>query len=125
MNKNLMNNFFILYKVNCLFSEEELRQADEVIHKYEIERLKDKIKCLESSAEFYKYQSERLSEQPYYSLIVFCSNGLDKTVQTFLPKVKSENVLEMEKKIMEKVRKIEEELADTRAELAAKMKCNR
>ena len=116
--------------MNCLFSEEEMRQADEIIHKYEIEKLKDKIKYLESSAEFYKYQSEtlreRLFEQPYYPLIVVCSTtgGLDKTVQTFLPKVKSKIVLEMEK-IMEKARKIEEELADTRAELAAKMKCNR
>ena len=35
--------------------------------------------------------SERLFEEPYYSLIVFCSTsgGLDKTVQTFLPKVKT------------------------------------
>ena len=35
--------------------------------------------------------TERLFEQPYYSLIVFCSTsgGLDKTVQTFLPKVKT------------------------------------
>ena len=30
--------------MNCLFSEEEMRQVDEIIHKYEIERLKDKIK---------------------------------------------------------------------------------
>ena len=35
--------------------------------------------------------SERLFDEPYYSLIVFCSTsgGLDKTVQTFLPKVKT------------------------------------
>ena len=35
--------------------------------------------------------TERLFDQPYYSLIVFCSTsgGLDKTVQTFLPKVKT------------------------------------
>ena len=35
--------------------------------------------------------SERLFEEPYYSLIAFCSTsgGLDKTVQTFLPKVKT------------------------------------
>ena len=35
--------------------------------------------------------SERLFEEPYYSLIVFCSTsgGLDKTVQAFLPKVKT------------------------------------
>lgn len=35
--------------------------------------------------------SERLFQEPYYSLIVFCSTsgGLDKTVQTFLPKVKT------------------------------------
>ena len=35
--------------------------------------------------------SERLFDEPYYSLIVFCStsNGLDKTVQTFLPKIKT------------------------------------
>ena len=48
--------------MNCLFSEEEMRQADEIIHKYEIEKLKDKIKYLESSAEFYKYQSETSRE---------------------------------------------------------------
>ena len=35
--------------------------------------------------------SERLFDEPYYSLIVFCSTsgGLDKTVQAFLPKVKT------------------------------------
>ena len=35
--------------------------------------------------------SEQLFDQRYYSLIVFCStsNGLDKTVQTFLPKIKT------------------------------------
>lgn len=35
--------------------------------------------------------SERLFEEPYYSLIAFCSTsgGLDKTVQTFLPKIKT------------------------------------
>ena len=35
--------------------------------------------------------SERLFDEPYYSLIVFCSTsgGLDKTVQTFLPQVKT------------------------------------
>ena len=35
--------------------------------------------------------SERLFDEPYYSLIVFCSTsaGLDKTMQTFLPKVKT------------------------------------
>ena len=35
--------------------------------------------------------SERLFDEPYYSLIAFCSTsgGLDKTVQTFLPKVKT------------------------------------
>ena len=35
--------------------------------------------------------TERLFHEPYYSLIVFCSTsqGLDKTVQAFLPKVKS------------------------------------
>ena len=35
--------------------------------------------------------SERLFDEPYYSLIVFCSTsgGLDKTVQTFMPKVKT------------------------------------
>lgn len=35
--------------------------------------------------------SERLFDQPYYSLIVFCSTsgGLDKTVQSFLPKIKT------------------------------------
>jgi HEPN domain-containing protein len=35
--------------------------------------------------------SERLFEEPYYSLIVFCSTsgGLDKTVQSFLPKIKT------------------------------------
>ena len=33
--------------------------------------------------------TERLFDEPYYSLIVFCSTsgGLDKTVQTFLPKI--------------------------------------
>ena len=35
--------------------------------------------------------SERLFDEPYYSLIAFCSTsgGLDKTVQTFLPKIKT------------------------------------
>ena len=35
--------------------------------------------------------SERLFDEPYYSLIVFCSTsgGLDKTVQSFLPKIKT------------------------------------
>ena len=35
--------------------------------------------------------SERLFVEPYYSLIVFCSTsgGLDKTVQSFLPKIKT------------------------------------
>ena len=35
--------------------------------------------------------SERLFNEPYYSLIVFCSTsgGLDKTVQTFLKKIKT------------------------------------
>ena len=35
--------------------------------------------------------SERLFEESYYSLIVFCSTsgGLDKTVQAFLPKIKT------------------------------------
>ena len=35
--------------------------------------------------------SERLFDEPYYSLIVFCSTsgGLDKTVQAFLPKTKT------------------------------------
>ena len=48
--------------MNCLFSEEEMRQADEIIHKYEIEKLKDKIKYLESSVEFYNHQIETLRE---------------------------------------------------------------
>ena len=48
--------------MNCLFSEEKMRQADEFIHKYEIERLKDKIKYLESRAEFYNHQIEMLRE---------------------------------------------------------------
>ena len=35
--------------------------------------------------------TERLFKDPYYSLIVFCStsNGLDKTVMSFLPKIKT------------------------------------
>jgi HEPN domain-containing protein len=35
--------------------------------------------------------SEKLFDEPYYSLIVFCSTsgGLDKTVQSFLPKIKT------------------------------------
>ena len=51
--------------------------------------------------------TERLFNEPYYSLIVFCStsNGLDKTVMTFLPKVKTPIAFVPDTSLMQFLRK--------------------
>ena len=51
--------------------------------------------------------TERLFNEPYYSLIVFCStsSGLDKTVMTFLPKIKSPIAFVPDTSLMQFLRK--------------------